>query len=116
MNMKDTDRLLQRLVPAENRGCEAASAPLVNSPIPADEQDRSPEAVEYQRAIEASVADLEAAASEHELRETVYRFTGATLKSWVHRFAAAFLRRRISKLRRSATGGNAKLCERGEGA
>jgi hypothetical protein len=55
-------------------------------------------------------AELVAAASKHELRAAVYRFTGDTLKSWVHRFAAAFLRSRISRLR--APGGNAESSNR----
>lgn len=41
-------------------------------------------------------AELDAAVRKHELLATVHRFTGDILKSWVHRLAAAFLRRRIS--------------------
>lgn len=47
-------------------------------------------------------AELDAAVRKHELLATVHRFTGDILKSWVHRLAAAFLRRRISNPR--ATG------------
>ena len=61
MNFRVIFRLLQRLVPAEKRGCEPACPPLVNSPIPADSQAGSPEPVESQRdALEAALAHARA--------------------------------------------------------
>lgn len=63
MNFRVISRLLQRVVPAVNRGCEPACAPLVNSLIPADEQAGSPAPVESPARVEALVADLEAALS-----------------------------------------------------
>ena len=55
MNKPNDDRLLERLVPAENRGCEPCP-PLVNSPIPADEQNGSPAPVESPQRLEALAA------------------------------------------------------------
>jgi hypothetical protein len=52
MNESNDARLLQRLVPADDRGCELCP-PLVNSLIPADEPTGSPEPVESPSATEA---------------------------------------------------------------
>ena len=107
MKMKTIIRLLQRLVPAENRGCEPASAELVNSPIPADEQAGSPAPVESPQPVEALVEALEAELAQLE-RDAFELWLLRELDLWLPlaRQIQSVRSRIASERSRASTGGN----------
>jgi len=106
MNESNDPRLLQRLVPADERGCEPCP-PLVNSLIPADRQNGSPALVELPQFVEALVADLEAVRRREEWARTRY-LSGPVEKYDRASYRAEMVREIMALVRsRSATGGNA---------